>query len=111
MRRVIRLAVGKTYLVSTKNAASPVYENGYTYPWGDATDKVPVKILAEYPQYYLAEVVPHINRIHAFGTSIPYRVTIEKWELSKEDFKAWEESDDETTDELLSDYTVAAETR
>lgn len=110
MRRVTRLTIGKSYFVSTKEAYSPVNENGGTYLWGDGTDKVPVQCLSEYKQFYLCEVLPHVNRIHAFGPSHPYKITIEKWELSAEIFKAWEEGDeDETSDAVLYDYPVSTQ--
>lgn len=94
MLRVKALEVGKSYLVSTKAARSPLSETYTAYPWGDAITKVPVKVLQEYDEFYVVEVLPHNSRFTP--GSKPYRVTIDKFMLMKEEFKAYsEEVEDE----------------
>lgn len=41
---------------------------------------VPVRILEEYPTYYVLEVLPHASGV---GVSMPYRITIDKWEIGR----------------------------
>ena len=40
--------------------------------------KIPVKIIGEYPLYYVCEVQEHFNPNHGLAPSSPYRVTIDK---------------------------------
>ncbi len=48
------------------------------YPWGYAEQTV--KILAEYPLYLIAVILPH-RHPRGFGISHPYRVCISKHDL------------------------------
>ena len=41
---------------------------------------VPVWIIAEYPKFLIAEVLPHENT-HGYGISWPYRITLNKSDL------------------------------
>lgn len=42
---------------------------------------IPIKILAEYPRFFVVEVTPHRNPIRSWGMSTPYRMTIDKFNL------------------------------
>lgn len=48
---------------------------------------LPIKILAEYEYFFLAEVLPHINPKQSWGISKPYRVTLDKFALSIREVK------------------------
>lgn len=48
---------------------------------------LPIKVLAEYEYFFLAEVLPHINPKQSWGISKPYRVTIDKFALSIHEVK------------------------
>lgn len=48
---------------------------------------LPVKILAEYEYFFLAEVMPHTNPKQSWGISKPYRVTIDKFALGIHEVK------------------------
>ena len=41
---------------------------------------LPVKIIAEYPKWWLVEVQPHKNP-RGQSTSSPYRMTMRKWDV------------------------------
>lgn len=41
---------------------------------------VPVRILEEWPTYLVLEVLPHTSGV---GVSMPYRITIDKWEIGR----------------------------
>ena len=41
---------------------------------------IPVWIIAEYPKFLIAEVLPHENK-HGQGISWPYRITLNKSDL------------------------------
>ena len=43
---------------------------------------IPVKIIAEYPKWWLTEVIPHKNP-HGQGISSPYKMTLNKWDVEK----------------------------
>lgn len=55
--------------------------------WNDSPDTIwddcwiPVKIIAEYPRYLVAEVLPHINPNRSMGKSKPYRIGVNKMNL------------------------------
>ena len=40
--------------------------------------QIPVKIVKEYPSFYLVDVEKHFNPNHGINDSSPYRVTIDK---------------------------------
>ena len=40
---------------------------------------LPVKIVAEYPRFFVAEVLPHYNPNGNWGMSKPYKVTLDKF--------------------------------
>lgn len=42
---------------------------------------LPIVVKAEYPTWYLCEVLPHMNP-RGWKTSAPYPVTISKWNLA-----------------------------
>ena len=90
--RVKELKKGKVYFVCTKDAIPPVGNNFGIYPWGLKDFKVPVKVIAETRHFYVVEVLPHLNKMLSWGTSKPYRVTIDKFDLNSEVFRAWEET-------------------
>ncbi len=94
MRRVSRLKIGGKYLVSTEMSASPMTEAGSAFPWGEDNRKVPVEVEEEHKHFYTCTVTPHHAKFCSFGISKPYRVTIAKWELDTQIFKAWEEEDE-----------------
>ena len=43
---------------------------------------LPITIIAEYPKWWLAEVLPHKNP-RGHGLSSPYRMTMYKWDVDK----------------------------
>ena len=43
---------------------------------------LPIKVLKEYDNWFLCEVIPHRNPRHSYGISKPYKVTIDKYDLS-----------------------------
>ena len=91
---VKNLEVGKTYLVSSRFARSPLSETYTPYPWGDENTRVPIKVLEEYEHSFVCDVLPHTTR--CTPRSKPYRITVDKFALIKEDFKAYtEEVEDE----------------
>ena len=108
MHAVKGLMIGRVYLVSTKMARSPVSDTYTAYPWGDKDTKIPVRVLDEYSDWYLVDVLPHISR-YTRGSK-PYRLTIDKFDLQNEFFKAWEADDNETIDDLLYDYVDGGDT-
>ncbi len=42
---------------------------------------IPVKIIKEYADWFLCEVLPHKNPVRSYGASRPYMMTIHKHEL------------------------------
>ena len=42
---------------------------------------VPVRILKEFPQFFVCEVLPHTVKGSMYSKSLPYRMTINKWDL------------------------------
>ena len=42
---------------------------------------VPVEIIAEYPNWWLVEVLPHRNPVRSWGVTKPYKMTIDKFNL------------------------------
>jgi len=42
---------------------------------------LPLRIIAEYPEWWLTEVLPHRNEKSCYGLSKPYRMTIRKWDV------------------------------
>ena len=94
MKRVNRLVVGAEYLVSTVYAGSPMSEAGSAYPFGDKSRKIPVVVEEEHEHFYTCRVLPHHAKYCCYGVSKPYRVTVGKWELIAERFKAYEIEDD-----------------
>ena len=90
-RRTKQLIPGKVYFVCTRDAIAPVGNNFGEYPWGRKDSKVPVRVISDDSQFYTAEVLEHKNEVISWGPSKPYRVTIDKFELNNETFKAWEE--------------------
>ena len=48
------------------------------YPWEGAT--VPVKIIGEYPKFFVGTVLPHRNP-NGYGESKPYNITIDKHDI------------------------------
>jgi len=88
-----KLEVGKVYQVCTKLARPPISDTDSPYPFGARDTKVPIRVLGEYPNWYRCEVLEHTTAFTA--RSIPYIITIDKFELQAEIFKAWEEISDE----------------
>lgn len=84
------LDVGKTYLLSTIYAVSPMNNNGGAYPWGDRNTKVPVKVTSENKRFWTVEVLPHYARQGSLAISKPYSVAVDKWEFYHGHFKALE---------------------
>ena len=46
---------------------------------------LPLKITAEYPNWFLCEVQPHVNPVNSWGISKPYPMTIHKFSLRSGD--------------------------
>lgn len=46
---------------------------------------IPVEIIGDYPNFYLCNVLPHINPINkGFKVySKPYKITINKWDIGR----------------------------
>ena len=40
---------------------------------------LPIKVVAEYPRFFVAEVLPHYNPKGNWGMSRPYKVTLDKF--------------------------------
>lgn len=50
-----------------------------SYPWGGGF--APLMIDAIYPKFIVCTVMPHRNPTVSFGTSKPYTVTLDKFEI------------------------------
>ena len=48
---------------------------------------IPVEIIADYPSFYLCNVLPHVNPINQRNgfkkLSTPYRMTLNKWDIGR----------------------------
>lgn len=57
------------------------YVHNKLYPFSSEGVSVPVRVLEEYPRWYLCLVLPHKNP-RGFGESIPYRITVPKYDIT-----------------------------
>ena len=94
--RVREMEVGKRYLVSSKDAVSPMTENGGIFPWGDVRTKIPVECIEEHEHFYTLLVLPHWSHFCCFGKSKLYRVTATKKDIALGEFKVYQ-----TEEELI----------
>lgn len=61
------------------------------YPWADCFEPVPMRVLAEYPNYILVKVLPHINDSEpGRGPSKEYVQTISKFDIDNGVFTIFE---------------------
>ena len=75
-----------------KMVSDPGYSAGNNAPYANWHGQaMPVKVIAEYPNYFVVEVQPHLNTNRcAFGESNKYTVTLDKWDLRNGVF-VWKE--------------------
>lgn len=62
--------------------AQPETVHNARYVFSPFKISVPVKILEEYPRWYLGLVLPHVNPSGFGRESMPYRITIPKFDIA-----------------------------
>ncbi len=89
MRRAESIRTGGRYFA--KCMAEREYCAGSVVPYpGWFGNNIPVEIEAEYPRFYVCNVLPHVNN-RSFGLSGRYIVTIDKVDIEMGIFKIYEE--------------------
>ena len=88
--RVDRMEVGKRYLISCRDAVSPLQEGGGIYCWGDKRTKVPVECIEEHEHFYTVKVLSHFVHCANFGKSYPYTVSVMKKDVFLGETKIYE---------------------